>query len=236
SKVELYKGKELIFDAYGIELEIERALGKKVWLKSGGYIVIDQTEALVTIDVNTGRFVGKRNPEETILKTNLEAVKEIVFQLRLRNIGGIIILDFIDMEKEESREKVYELLKNELKADRSRTSILKISELGLVEMTRKRVRDSLSRTLCDPCPYCEGRGVIKSATTVCYEVLREIRRVKAREPGKRKFLVNVHPNVADLLFDEESDYLDSVERELGVQVVIKADYDLHQEGFEVTTI
>ncbi len=236
SKVELYKGKELIFDAYGIELEIERALGKKVWLKSGGYIVIDQTEALVTIDVNTGRYVGKRNPEETILTTNLEAAKEIVFQLRLRNIGGIIILDFIDMEKEESREKVFELLKSELKADRSRTSILKISELGLVEMTRKRVRDSLSRALCEPCPYCEGRGGTKSATTVCYEVLREIRRVKAKEPTKRKLRVNVHPNVADLLFDEESDHLDSLERELDVQVLIKADYDLHREGFEVTTI
>ena len=140
--------------------------------------MIDQTEALTTIDVNTGRFVGKKSPEETILETNLEAVREIVAQLRLRNLGGIIIVDFIDMEKEENRDKVFNTFKEELRKDRSRTNILKISELGLVEMTRKRVRDSIQRTLCTACPYCEGRGQVKSAISVSYEAMREVRRMR----------------------------------------------------------
>ncbi|MFQ5694340.1 MAG: ribonuclease E/G, partial [Nitrospinota bacterium] len=232
-RITLHEGRELIFDAYGVELEIERALGRRVWLKSGGYIVIDQTEALVSIDVNTGRFVGKRDPEETILKTNLEAVREIVYQIRLRNIGGIIVLDFIDMEREENKEKVFDALAQELKADRSRTKILKISEMGLVEMTRKRVRESLSRTLCQPCPYCDGRGIIKSTNTVCYEVLREIQRVHAHDPKATKLKVNAHPSVADLLSEDESAHMERLENELNIKVVVKADKDLHQEGFEV---
>ena len=166
-----YDGEESIFDYYGVELELERALGQRVWLKSGGYIVIDQTEALTTIDVNTGRFVGKRSPEETISQTNLEAVREIVAQLRLRDLGGIIIVDFIDMEREENREKIFNAFQEELRKDRSRTKISKISELGLIEMTRKRVRESLEHVLTGTCPYCEGRGRVKSASTVSYETL-----------------------------------------------------------------
>jgi ribonuclease G len=232
-KIQLYQGKEPLFEAYGLELEIERALGRKIWLKSGGYIVIDQTEALVAVDVNTGRFVGKRNPEETILQTNLEAIKEIVYQLRLRNIGGIIIIDFIDMEREESREKVYNALLNALRSDRSRTRISKISELGLVEMTRKRVRESLSRVICRPCPYCDGSGTIKSAATISYEILREIRRAGATSQKRRKILVRLHPIVADLLLDEEGAFLEALEQEFQKQIVVKGDYDLHEEQYEV---
>ena len=232
-KIQLHQGKEPIFEAYGVELEIERALGRKIWLKSGGYIVIDQTEALVAVDVNTGRFVGKRNPEETILQTNLEAVKEIVYQLRLRNIGGIIIIDFIDMEREESREKVYNALLNTLRSDRSRTRISKISELGLVEMTRKRVRESLGRVLCRPCPYCDGSGAIKSSTTICYEILREIRRAATTSEKRRKIMVRLHPVVADLLLEDEGNFLESLEERFQKQIVIKGDYDLHEEQYEV---
>jgi Rne/Rng family ribonuclease len=175
-KVELYHGDIPIFDAYNISTELSRALERKVWLKSGGYLVIDQAEALVAIDVNTGRYVGKKNLEDTILKTNLEAVQEIAYQLRLRNCGGIIILDLIDMEKEENKQRVYRALEEALKRDRARPSILKISELGLVEMTRKRTRDTIVRALCESCSHCEGKGFIKSKTTVAYEVLREIER------------------------------------------------------------
>jgi ribonuclease G len=232
-KIQLHQGKEPIFEAYGIELEIERALGRKIWLKSGGYIVIDQTEALVAVDVNTGRFVGKRNPEETILQTNLEAIKEIVYQLRLRNIGGIIIIDFIDMEREESREKVYNALLNALRSDRSRTRISKISELGLVEMTRKRVRESLGRVLCRPCPYCDGSGTIKSAATICYEILREIRRAATTSQKRRKIMIRLHPVVADLLLEEEGGFLESLEEVFQKQIIIKGDYDLHEEQYEV---
>jgi ribonuclease G len=232
-KIRLHQGKEPIFEAYGIELEIERALGRKIWLKSGGYIVIDQTEALVAVDVNTGRFVGKRNPEETILQTNLEAIKEIVYQLRLRNIGGIIIIDFIDMEREESREKVYNALLNALRSDRSRTRISKISELGLVEMTRKRVRESLGRVLCRPCPYCDGSGTIKSAATICYEILREIRRAATTSEKRRKIMVRLHPVVADMLLEEEGGFLESLEEVFQKQIIIKGDYDLHEEQYEV---
>jgi len=156
----LFEDEEPIFEHFGVELEINRALGKKVWLKSGGYIIVDQTEALTAIDVNTGRFVGRRNLEETIVKTNMEAVQEIVYQLRLRNIGGLIIIDFIDMEKVANRKKVFTSLEETLKGDRAKSTILQISELGLVEMTRKRVRDNLAAVMTEPCPYCEGRGTL----------------------------------------------------------------------------
>jgi ribonuclease G len=234
-RIERYKGAEPLFDLHGVEMEIERALGRKVWLKSGGYIVIDQTEALTAIDVNTGKFVGKTSSqEETILKTNLEAVKEIVYQLRLRNLGGLILIDFIDMEIEESKEKVFSALEEALKKDRSRTNILKISDLGIVEMTRKRVRESLSRALTDTCPHCDGRGVVKSAATVLYEVYRQIRRVARGKEGTGRTLVcNVAPAVADLMFDEESPYLDQLEEELGVSIAINTDYSLHIERFLV---
>lgn len=235
-KIKLYTDDEPIFDVYGIEMEIERALGRKIWLKSGGYIVIDETEALVTIDVNTGRYVGKRNPEETILKTNLEAIKEIVYQLKLRNIGGIIIIDFIDMSREENRAKVYNVLEAALKNDRAKANIHKISELGLVEMTRKRVRESLNKVLCEPCPYCEGKGRIKSTTTVCYEVFHEVRRAANSLGRFKKIMVNVHPQVADMLLDEERPFLDQLEKELKKRIITKADYDLHLEQYEILTI
>jgi ribonuclease G len=234
-KVELYDKEEPIFDAYDVEIEISRALGRKVWLKSGGYIVIDQSEALTAIDVNTGRYVGKRNLEDTILKTNLEAVREIAYQLRLRNIGGIIILDLIDMEKEENRRKVYTSLQEYLSHDKAKTNIYHLSDLGLIEMTRKRTRESLGRSLCDPCPYCEGRGFIKSSVTVCYEIFREIRRI-AHSSKEKKIMVSVNPEVADLLFDEERQGVDDLELEFKKKLIIKADTTLHQEQYDIVMV
>jgi len=230
--IELYDDEEPIFDHFGLEVEICRALGRKVWLKSGGYIIIEQTEALTAIDVNTGRFVGKHNLEDTILKTNLEAVKEIAYQLRLRNIGGIIIIDFIDMEKEVNRDKVFGALEEALKGDKSKSNILKISELGLVEMTRKRVRESIGRMMCEPCPYCEGRGYIKSKITVCHEIFRELRREMLDIKGT-KATVSVHPQVADLLYDEERRGLEELEKRFKKRITVRAKPGFHQEQFEI---
>ncbi|NVN90953.1 MAG: Rne/Rng family ribonuclease [Desulfuromonadales bacterium] len=230
--IELYEEDEPIFDHFGLEVEISRALGRKVWLKSGGYIIIEQTEALTAVDVNTGRFVGKHNLEDTILKTNLEAVKEIAYQLRLRNIGGIIIIDFIDMEKEVNRDKVFTALEETLKSDKSKTNILKISELGLVEMTRKRVRESIGRMMCEPCYYCEGRGYIKSKTTVCHEIFRELRREMLDAHGM-KATVSVHPQVADLLYDEERRGLEELEKKFKKRITVRAKPGFHQEQFEI---
>ncbi|MGV7221030.1 MAG: Rne/Rng family ribonuclease [Nitrospinales bacterium] len=234
-KIELYNQNAPIFDHYGIELAINRTLDRKVWLKSGGFITIDQTEALVAIDVNTGKYVGHTDPEETILKTNLDAVKEIVYQLRLRNIGGIIIVDFIDMSKEESKEVVWASLTQELKSDRSRTNILKISDLGLVEMTRKRVRENLIQTLCDPCPYCEGRGHIKSPTTVCYEIIRALQRIGEDSLSKRSITLEIHPVIYDLLVEEESAFLDDLAKRHMVEVNIQVNPKLHQEKYNIIT-
>jgi ribonuclease G len=234
-KIEIYKEPVPIFDYYAIEIEINRTLGRKIWLKSGGFISIDQTEALVAIDVNTGKFVGHTDPEETILKTNLEAVKEVVYQLRLRNIGGIIIVDFIDMTKEESKEIVWNALTQELKFDRSRTNILKISELGLVEMTRKRVRGSLSQILCDPCPYCEGKGHIKSPTTVCYEIIRALQRLVTNNLTQKNITIEVSPPVYALLFEEETSYLDDIEKSYNIEVNVKINPKLHQEKYTIIT-
>lgn len=231
-RIELYNKEEPIFDFYGIEIEIERALKRKIWLKSGGYIMIDEAEALTAIDVNTGRYVGKKSLEETILKTNLEAAKEIAYQLRLRNIGGIIIVDFIDMEKEENRRKVYNSFKEALAGDKARINIFQISELGLIEMTRKRVRNSLSRSLCHPCPYCEGDGYIKSPTTICYEIFNEIRR-KPSTALDKKVIVEVHPIIADLLYDEERQSIEALEKNIQKKIIIRADPNLHQEQYEV---
>src|SRR5512136_691649 len=231
--IELYDEEEPIFDHFGLEVEISRGLGRKVWLKSGGYIIIEQTEALTAIDVNTGRFVGKHNLEDTILKTNLEAVKEIAYQLRLRNIGGIIIIDFIDMEKEVNRDKVFNALEEALKSDKSKTNILKMSELGLVEMTRKRVRESLGRMLCEPCPYCEGRGYVKSKTTICHEIFRELRREMLDIRGT-KAMLTVHPQVADLLYDEERRGLEELEKRFKKRITVRAKPGFHQEQFEIT--
>lgn len=235
SRVELYEKDEPIFDAYEVEIEISRALGRKVWLKSGGYIVIDHTEALTAIDVNTGRYVGKRNPEETILKTNLEAVKEIAYQLRLRNIGGIIIIDFIDMLKEKNRKKVFNVLQEALSGDKARTNILQISELGLVEMSRKRTREDLLRALCEPCSYCEGRSYLKSPTTICYEIFREIRRSAASSTSS-KIMVTVNSSVANLLYDEERQGIDELENRYKKKIIIKADPNLHQEQYDIVFI
>lgn len=234
-RVRHYEDDDPIFEHYGVEIEISRALGRKVWLKSGGYIIIDQTEALTTIDVNTGRYVGKRSLEDTILKTNLEAVREIAYQLRLRNIGGIIILDFIDMEREDNRRKVHNALQEALSHDRAKTTISHISPLGLIEMTRKRVRESLGRTLCDTCPYCDGRGFIKSSRTICYEVFREIQKAFSSAEEK-KALVTVNPSVADMLYDEERQGVEELEKEFGKKIVIKADPNMHQEQFEVVMV
>ena len=235
SRIEQFDKDEPIFDAFDVEIEISRALGRKVWLKSGGYIVIDQTEALTAIDVNTGRYVGKRNLEDTILKTNLEAVREIAYQLRLRNIGGIIILDLIDMEKEENKRKVFTSLQEILSHDKAKTNIYQLSELGLIEMTRKRTRESLGRTLCDSCHYCDGRGYIKSAVTVCYEIFREIRRV-APSSKEKKVMVSANPVVTDLLFDEERMTVDELEVEFKKKIIIKADASLHQEQYDIVMV
>lgn len=233
-KIEYHDDPKPIFDYNGIEIEINRALDRKVWLKSGGFICIDQTEALVAIDVNTGKFVGRTDPEETILKTNLEAVKEIVYQLRLRNIGGIIIVDFIDMAAEENKEIVWNALSQTLKGDRSQTRILKISELGLAEMTRKRVRESLMQTLCDTCFYCEGKGAIKSPTTICYEIIREIQKLISHDSNKESIQVEVHPAVYNLMFQEESPFIQETEEKYQIEVIFEVNPKMHREKYHIT--
>jgi len=233
--VEFYEGLEPIFDSFNLEADISRALKKKVWLKSGGYIVIEHTEALVAIDVNTGRYVGKHNLEETILKTNLEAVKEIAYQIRLRDIGGIIIIDFIDMEKKSNQEKVFNALKEALKKDRSKTHVLPISELGLIQMTRKRIRKPLTRMLCEPCFYCDGEGYLISKQTICYNIFREILR-ESRDMIGVKVSLRVNPKIAELLYGEESHIIVAVEQMIGRQIVIYPDPKLHMEEFNIFEI
>lgn len=233
-KIVLYEGQEQIFDAFGIELDISRAIGRKVWLKSGCYIVIDQTEAMTVVDVNTGKFVGKEDLEDTILKTNLEAVKEIAYQIRLRNVGGIIIIDFIDMELLENRDKVFNAFTEAMKKDRAKNTILHISELGLIQMTRKRVRESIGRILCDQCPYCDGKGFVKSPRTLCYEIFRKI--TKLAMHGAQKIIITANPSVAELLFDEERLSLEEIENRYGVKVIVKESTNLHQENYEINPL
>ena len=233
--VEFYEGLEPIFDAYNLEGDISRALTKKVWLKSGGDIVIEHTEALIAIDVNTGRFVGKYNLEETILKTNLEAVKEIAYQIRLRDIGGIIIIDFIDMKKKSNQEKVFNALKQVLLKDKSKTHILPISEMGLIQMTRKRIRKSLTRILCEPCFYCDGEGYLISRQTICYNIYRAILR-ESRDMMGVKVSLRVNPDIAELLHGEENHLIVSLERIIGKQIVIYPNPRLHMEEFDVLEI
>ena len=234
-RIELYSRQEPIFDAFEIEPEISRAIGRKVWLKSGGYLIIDRTEALTVIDVNTGRYVGKRDLEETILKTNLEALKEIAFQLRLRNIGGIIITDFIDMEKEKNRERVFQALQEAMSKDRAKVNIQKISDLGLIELSRERTRDDLQRILCEPCFYCEGKGYVRSATTICYEIFREIRRVGG-SPREKKIIVTAHPSVANLLYDDERQGIEELEKRFKKRIVVKPDHAMHLEHYNVLMV
>jgi ribonuclease G len=232
-RVHVYEERDPIFDHYGIEPEIERAMLRKIGLKSGGSIVIDEAEALTAIDVNTGSFVGSRNLEATILKTNLEAVKEIVAQLRLRNLGGIIIIDFIDMEEPANRTKVYDAFVAELGKDRAKSHVLPMSGLGLVEMTRKRVRPSLVKTLTEPCPYCEGRGRIRSKKTICRDIFREIDR-EARRHGAGPIVVSAMPEIAAVLTEDERDRLLDLEAMLGRSIIVEARSELHQEVFQVS--
>ncbi len=221
-----------IFDVYGIESEINRALSKKVWLKSGGYLIIDSSEALTSIDVNTGKFVGKKDFDETVLTTNLEAAEEIAYQLKLRSIGGIIILDFIDMQRYAHRMKVYNALRDCLKRDRVRTTISKISDLGLIEMTRKRTRDSLTQMLSTTCPHCHGTGYVKTALTVAFETFREVKRVYQTIAG-RSLLIRCNPKVAKVLFNEGRSRLEQVEKNIGKRITVETDEKLHIEQFEI---
>jgi len=233
--VEHYPGERPIFDLHAVEDEIQKGLERKVQLKSGGYLIIDQTEALTTIDVNTGAFVGSRNLEETIFKTNLEAAQGIARQLRLRNLGGIVILDFIDMTEPEHKRQVMRALEKALEKDHARTSISEVSSLGLVEMTRKRTRESLEHVLCDTCPTCEGRGTIKTAETICYEIFREILR-EARQFDAKELLVLAAQDVVDLLVDEESSSLAELEDFIGIPIKFQVEALFTQEQYDVVIL
>ena len=232
SKLLHYRGERPIFDLFGIDEEIARALGKRVDLKSGGYLIVDQTEALTTIDVNTGGFVGARNFDDTIFKTNLEAAGAIARQLRLRNLGGIIIADFIDMLREDHREAVLQEFRKQLARDRVKTMVSGFSALGLVEMTRKRTRESLAQLLCEPCEVCQGRGIVKTARTVAYDILREILR-EARQFNPREFRVLAHPSVIDLLLDEESPHLAGLSDFIGKPIALQAEAAMAQEQYDI---
>ena len=231
-RLEPYSGERPLFDLYGVEAEIERALSRRVELKSGGYLIIDQTEALTTVDVNTGGFVGGRNFDDTIFKTNLEAAQVIARQLRLRNLGGIIICDFIDMDTEEHREAVLDEFKKALARDHTRITVSGFSALGLVEMTRKRTRESLAHLLCEPCPTCQGRGEVKTAQTVCYEILREIVR-EARQFNAREFRILASQAVIDLFLDEESASLAELSDFIAKPVSLQVETLYGQEQYDV---
>ena len=235
NKIDFYEGERPIFELYGIEDEITRALERKVQLKSGGYLVIDQTEAMTTVDVNTGAFVGHRNLEETIFKTNLEAAQAIARQIRLRNLGGIIIVDFIDMEEPEHRHQVLQALERALENDHARNQINEVSSLGLVEMTRKRTRESLEHVLCRACPTCEGRGSVKTPETVCYEIFREILR-QARQFEFQELLVLAHPEVLEMIVDEESGSLAELETGTGRPIRLQAESLYAQDHFDVVPL
>jgi ribonuclease G len=238
SKVKLHDKDFPIFEEYGVQAELEKALRSKVWLKSGGSIVINQTEALVAVDVNTGRYVGKKTAgrlEDTILKTNLEAVKEIVRQIRLRDLGGIIVLDFIDMEEKKNRLKVFQTVEQELRKDRAPSKPLQVQDFGLVIITRKRVKQSLERVLTEPCPYCAGGGTIQSSSTICYEILSEVKQVGIDLDGPG-VLLRVNPDIARALKEEERNVLKDLKHLLGKDVIVKPDVHLHHEQFDVMSI
>jgi ribonuclease G len=230
--IEHYSGDRPLFDIYNVEDDIQRALQRKVNLKSGGHLIFDQTEAMTTVDVNTGGYVGGRNLEETIFKTNLEAAQTIARQLRLRNLGGIIIIDFIDMQSEEHKRQVLQALEKNLEKDHAKTKITEVSTLGLVEMTRKRTRESLQHILCEPCSACGGRGVLKTAETVCLEIFREIIR-EVRQFNVQQLLVLASNEVVEMLLDEEADMLAELEIFLGVQIKFRAESQYNQEQYDV---
>jgi ribonuclease G len=233
SRVKLYTRANPVFDEFGITSELEKALRPKVWLKSGGHIVINQTEALVAIDVNTGKYVGKSNRlEDTIVKTNTDAIKEIVRQIRLRDLGGIIVVDFIDMDERKNRQKVMQALEEAMRADKAPYKILQFNDFGLVAITRKRVKQSLERTLCTPCPYCEGAGYVKSPQTVIGEILQEAQKMAKVIEGK-DVMLRVAPEVAKLLKSNQNTFLQEIEEILGRTVIVKGDYQLHQEKFDL---
>jgi ribonuclease G len=231
-RIEHYPGERPIFDLYSVEDEIQKALARKAPLKSGGHLVFDQTEAMTTIDVNTGTYVGKHSQEDTLFKTNLEAAQAIARQLRLRNLGGIILVDFIDMEDAEHKRQVLRALEKALARDRSRVHFTEMSPLGLVELTRKRTRESLEHVLCQPCPVCQGRGVLKTPQTVCYEIFREILR-EARQFGAAEYCVVAAAAVVDLLLDEEATSLLGLQEFIRRPIQLRVEPTYHQEQYDV---
>jgi ribonuclease G len=234
--IEHYPGERPLFDLYNIDDELQRALGRQVSLKSGGYLIIDQTEAMTTIDINTGAFVGHQNLEETIFKTNMEASQAIARQLRLRNLGGIIIIDFIDMEHEDHKRQVLRSLEKHLEKDHAKTQICEVSPLGLVEMTRKRTRESLEHVLCEPCKTCHGRGSIKTTETVCYEIFREIMREARLYDEAQQLLVMANQDVVDRLLDEEAANLAELETFIKIPVKLQVEAHLSQESYDVVPV
>jgi len=237
-RVKQYNKDYPIFEEYGVQSEIDKALRSKVWLKSGGYIVINQTEALVAIDVNTGRYVGKKSAgrlEDTIVKTNLEAVREIIRQIRLRDLGGIIVLDFIDMEEKKNRQKVAQAVEQELRKDRAPSKAVQVSDFGLIIITRKRVKSSLERQLTEPCPYCSGTGTIKTSATICYDILTEVRKVSADLDGY-SLVLRVNPEIARALKEESRSVFRELEASVGRPVTIRSDEQLHHEQFDLMAI
>lgn len=231
-RIEYYPGERPIFDLYGVEDEIQKALQSKIKLKSGGYLIIDQTEAMTTVDINTGGYVGNRNLEETIFKTNLEATQAIVRQLRLRNLGGIIIIDFIDMKDAEHRRQVLRSFEKSLERDHAKTCITEVSSLGLIEMTRKRTRESLEHILCEACPVCNGKGTVKTVETVAFEIFREIIR-EARQFDTKKLLVLTSGKVGEYLMDEESSSIAELEEFMDRTIQLQIDNEYHQEQYDV---
>jgi ribonuclease G len=235
NRVKLYTKETPVFEEFGIQQEIDKSLRPKVWLKSGGYIVINHTEALVAIDVNTGKFVGKGSNrlEDTIVRTNLEAVKEVVRQMRLRDLGGIIIIDFIDMEERRNREKVMAALEDALRADRAPSKVLRFNEFGLVAITRKRTKQALERTLCQPCPYCTGSGMVKSIPTLCYEIQAEARKMATADHEGPNLTLRVHPEIAKALKTRESMLMDELEQTAHKHIIIQSDATLHWEQYDI---
>jgi len=233
--LELYKGARPLFDLYSIESDIKAALERKVLLKSGGHLVFDQTEAMTTVDVNTGSYLGRGNQEQTIFKTNMEAAQATARQLRLRNLGGIIIIDFIDMQDEEHKTAVLSVLEKSMNKDNTKYTISSVSELGLVEMTRKRTRESLERVMCESCPTCSGAGMVRTAETTCYEIFREIMR-DARQYEARELLVVASSDVVEMLLDEESTNLADLEAFVGIRIRFRADNEYSQERYDVVLV